>query len=341
MTLCLHTELGGIMTRVLAAIVAVFFSTAVMAQDDQPGTYRMPSAIVAGKPIIVDSSLVNTQGAFKMEATESILLSPLGSSGDLVTFEAKTIAAELVAVEGVPPFLGAVLETLSERAVGLSFEYGADTDGLPLQLTEYSQIGPFMAEMGQGVRDWSVQFGEQQGLNEQQMAMLGGFIDQSMQPFLSDDPEVLGRLVLETPQLMFAAAGRELFEVGYYSEGSGARYMDEVQGFLVMADKWELESYDADAGEAIINFEQTLDPAEHEAFIGRLTNVLMQQYGEAQAAAIEAEMDHYRALQLTRDGRYVIDLSTGLVKTGNIRSEKTFKGSTEVEDVAFGMRYAE
>ncbi|MBO6504508.1 MAG: hypothetical protein JJ850_03890 [Kordiimonadaceae bacterium] len=329
------------MTRIIAALAAVFIATSVAAQDDQPNTFTMPSAIADGKTIIVDSTLANSQGAFKMEATESIRLTPIGTSGEMATFKATTIAADLTSVEGVPPFLGAVLENMGERSVGRSFEYGADMDGLPLQLTEYSEIGPFMEELSQGVKDWSVQFGEQQGLNEQQMAMLTGFVDQGLAPFLSKDPEVLGRLVLETPQLMFGAAGRQLFEVGYYSENQGTRYMDELQGYLFTVDRWELISHDTDAGEAIVNFEQTLDPAEHEAFLERLTNVLLQQYGEAQATAIQAEVDHYRALQLTRSADYTIDLSTGLVKNGSLRSEKVFKGSTEVENLSFSMRHAE
>ncbi len=225
------------MTRIFAGIIAVFFSVSVWAQDEE--TKTLPFEIDLKKSIIVESTTTQTQGAFIGVFKDTTRLTPKKRQDDMVIFEAETIEAEMVSVEGVPPFLTELLENVTADAKGLKFQYAADATGYPTKLTKYKKISSFMKKMGRGLKKWAKKFGKSKGLNDQQFAVMNGFIDQSIAPFMSDDPEKLALVVLEQPQMMFFATGRELY-VDYYTELKGTRYFKEGQAhfYKLIAGSW-------------------------------------------------------------------------------------------------------
>jgi len=314
----------------------LFFAASTWAQDEE--TRTLPFEIEFKKPIIIEVTINQSQGPAKFKAKEIYRLTPKKRQDDIVIYEAKTIGSELISLEGVPAFLSELLHNLSEEAKGLTYEYAADETGFPIELTKYKKINSFMKKMGKNMKKWARKFGKSEGLNDQQLAVMNGLVDQSIAPFLSDDPEVLGRLVLEQGQMMFFATGRE-FYVDYKSESKGTRYFEEGQAYFHTTDTWQLVNYDEEAGEAVVHLEQTLHPEEYQAFLVRYNDMLVEQHGAARQAEIDVAVDKYRQLKLTRSAEYTIDLATGLPSIGTIRSEKVFGGQSEIEETTFSMKY--
>lgn len=326
------------MIRFFAAIAAVFVSTVVAAQEAEPESIQLPFDIEMGKTLTLNTTLTQEEGGARLVATETAELTPLKVDGDKVLYRYKTTGADLVSAEGMPPFMLPLLEKMAAESKGLSFEYAADATGYPDTLTKYKRITKFMQGVGQDLVEWAKKYAVSEGLTGQQATILAGAIQQSIAPYMTEDVDSLSRLVLEEGQIIFSATARTMYP-GYYSQSKGTRFFLPGNAYFYTDDNWALESYDEDAGQAVITWDSTLHPQEYEAFLTRYHANLTEENGPEMAEAIETEINKYRNLKLTRTGRYTIDLSNGLPGEGSVRSETIWEGNTEVETIDFTLNY--
>lgn len=327
------------MFRIFAAFCIFFCTIGVAAQDVE--TRQLPFNLELNRPITVNTHTKQIQGNVSFTFSETMVLEALRTEEGAVIYKAETVAADVDSIEGLPDALSSLaplMEKLAVDAVGMEFEYSADATGYPSQLTEHKQVNRFMKKMGKDLKKWLKKFGREQKLNKQQVALMNQMADQQIAPFLTDDIEELSRMVLEEGQLMFSATGRELY-VGYYTEFKGTRYFEPGQAYFYTKDSWLLDTYDEDAGEAIVTWEQTLDPEEFDGFLQRYQAVLLEQNGPERQAAIDAQVEKYRQLQLNRSATFTIDLTTGLPKSGTIVSNQEFSGEAEQQELSFTMEY--
>ena len=328
------------MYRFFVAFCFFIYTIGVSAQEDIE-TRQLPFNLELNRPITVKVAMKQTQGPVTFTYTETTLLEALRTEENAVIYKAETVAANVDSIEGLPDALSSLaplMEKLATEAVGMEFEYAADATGYPNQLTEHKQINRFMKKMGKGLKKWVKKFGREQDLDKQQIAFMNQLADQEIAPFLTDNIEELSRMVLEEGQLMFSATGRE-FYVGYYTEFKGTRYFEPGETYFYTTDSWLLDTYDEDAGEAIVTWEQTLDSEEFDGFLQRYHDLLLEQNGPEKQAAIDAQVEKYRQLELNRNATFTIDLTTGLPKSGTIFSSQKFSGEAEQQELSFTMEY--
>ena len=287
-----------------------------------------------GQPVTIDITYKTETNGALIELKESVELTALRPNGDEVIYRAKTLAAETVSMVGVPERLQETIAEIGRQAVGMSYEYSADTTGYPLEITDTRPINKFMKKARKGLKKWTKKFAKTHKLSKAQRAQVAAIMDQSIGPFMSTDKEALSLLVLESPQLIFYGTGRGLY-LDYYTNYRSFRYLEAAETSFNTLDEWTVNSWNVDTGEAEISFSQDLDKDEFEAFLSRLRAALEEQ----KAQNIETTIAAFRAIKMTREGSYVMDLKTGLPMSGTIVSKSTAEGKNETETIEFTVSY--
>jgi|GEM_PF-1459380 len=324
----------------LAALLLLLggFLPAAAQDEEEPVQIQMPFNVEMGKPIKVKLKYTMQQGPASMTAIETVELTPLKAEGDQVIYRAKSVESDLLDLQGMPPLIGDVVMQVAEASKGLTYEYAADGTGYPLELTETKEIKKLMKKARKALKKWAKEFSKANDLDKQQRKQVIALTEQSLLEAFPEEEEALNRTVLESGQLVFYPTGRWLYR-DYYTEIKTSRYFEPGEAYFHTIDSWQLVSYDEAKGEAVVQFDQYLNDDEYQGFLGRYKNMLMEQYGESEEDSINELVEKYRQMQMTRKGEYVIDLTSGLPKSGTVRSEQTFDGNTEVETIEFTMGY--
>jgi len=308
------------------------------AQEEEPASVEMPLNIELKKPITMNVTYKMEQSPVSVAARETIELKPLRKEGEQTIYSYKSLESELLDMQGMPPLFSDVLAQVTDAAKGITYEYAADETGYPLDLTETKKIKKLMKTARKSLKKWAKDFAKENGLNSQQQAKVMTLAEKSLLEAFPEEHEALATEVLEQAQMIFYGTGRSLYR-DYYTEYNTTRHFAPGEITFHTVDSWQVVSYDEEKGEAVLRFDQYLNDDEFKGFLERLKPVLMEQFGPAQEAEIDALVDQYRLLQLNRQGEYVIDLKTGLPMSGTIRSEEVFQGKTKAETIEFTTTY--
>ncbi|TNE62404.1 MAG: hypothetical protein EP335_12490 [Alphaproteobacteria bacterium] len=330
-----------------SAAALLFAAIPATAQDqaDAPAEAAPPETVIQlpfdielKRPMTVDVTYTYEKAGASIEARERIRLTALKKAEDHMVFSAVSEGGSLEKAEGLPPYLQGTLEKITADMGGLSYEYKTDLSGFPSELTKAKDVRKFVAKLGKAMEKWAGKFGKEQKLSADQIAQVQGFAKAWVEPFLADDPAELSRLILDGGQLMFFGTGRELY-VNYFTLSQSTRYFEPGKAWFEVTEEWEVTELDEEAGRATLYFRQSLSPEKYQAFLGRLRDMLVKQNGADRQKEIDAYVANYEALQLNREGEYVMDLKTGLPLSGHVIEEQVFQGQRELESMRFALAY--
>lgn len=292
--------------------------------------YNLP----IGQPVTIEITYKTDTNGVVVELRETAELTALRPDGDNIVYRAKTLSAETVSMVGMPELLQETIAEIGGQAVGMSYEYAADATGYPLEIIDTTPINKFMKKARKSLKKWTKKFGKKHKLSKEQRTQVSAIVDQSLAPFMSTDKGALSQLVLESPQLIFYGTGRGLF-LDYYTFYNSSRYLEVAEIDFNTLDEWAVQSWDLDKGIAEISFTQDLEKEEFEAFLGRLRTALEEQ----KAQNIETTIAAFRAIKMTREGSYKMDMKTGLPISGTIVSKSFAEGKNETETIEFTVSY--
>lgn len=317
---------------------ATNFTPASFAQEAQQAEekrYEQLSYNVGlNQPIKVSITYKNEQGGAVMEAKEVNEVVALRQEGDAVIYNAKVMESELLSATGIPEDLVPTLEQLGKQSIGMEYQYSADATGYPIALQDTAPINKFMKKANKSLKKWVKKFAKKNKLSKAERQQLMAMSEQSMAPYLSDDATELGHVVLETPQMVFYGTGRGLY-FDYYTVFNTTRYLEDAEISFHTVDEWAINSWDTENGVAELSFTQKMNEEEHQAFLGRLRENLVKENNPN----VDAYVNAYAAIEMTREGSYVMDMKSGLPISGTVTSYKKVDGNEETETISFTVSY--
>ncbi|NVJ96929.1 MAG: hypothetical protein HWE25_02190 [Alphaproteobacteria bacterium] len=329
------------MKKILLAALLLFSSgihSAFAQEEETAETIEFPFIVEMKKPITLNTTYTMQNGPAHVSGNETVVLTPLKQKGDQVIYRYKSVDSELVKTDGLPPLFEELVAQIGAAATGVTYEYAADATGYPLELTRSKDIKAMVKKARKSLMKWAKKYAKANKLGKEQEANVLAATEQAFLEEFPEDEEALGPKVLEQGQLIFYGTGRSLY-LDYYTEFNTTRYFEPGQATFHTIDSWAVVSIDEEKGEAVISLDQNLNDEEYQAFLGRLKTMLMEQHGPAKEAAVDALVEKYRNLKLTRQAEYVLDMKTGLPSSGTIRSEQVFDGNAEIETIEFTMGY--
>jgi len=318
----------------LIMVVAVPVAAQEITVEDDKRYGQLSYNLPLNHPITINITYKTNEGGAGLEATETVELTALRPDGDTVIYRAKTLAADLISVTGAPDMLKEALVEIGKSSIGMAYEYSADATGYPLEITDTRPVNKFIKKAGKSLKKWVKKFAKKNKLSKAERAQVMAIMDQSLVPFLSKDKEALSRLVLENPQLVFYGTGRGLY-LDYYTGFDTARYLEDAEVNFHTVDEWAIDNWDAENGVAELSFTQKLNEEEFKAFLGRLRTALEAENNPN----IETTIAAFRAIKMTREGSYKMDMKTGLPLSGTVTSNTFVNGKDETEIIDFTVKY--
>ncbi len=321
-------------------IVVLFFGSQTRAQEtteEEPETYQLPYAVEVGKPIIFDMVYSSNEEGVKFTANGKTRLVLKKTKGDAFIYRAEGLSSEVTEMSGVPEGLSAIVRQFVETSGKLSYSYAADSTGYPLELYEDKQVRKLVKGMKKSLAKWVKKFAKENDISKTKRKEFSAIVNTMLEEAFPKDGTKLSNMILETPQMIFAPTGRELF-MEFQAEMAGTRYFKDSNIFLETKDIWQIDSLDEEKGLAKLSWWSKLDPEKHQEFLGRLKNSLQGQYSAQQ---IEQIVDIWAKMELDREGGYEVDMKTGIPISGRVVSKRFFEGKKTEEIIDFTAEFEE
>lgn len=322
------------MSRItLVFLLVLGLSNISFAASDK--TVQLPYNVELNRPISFSVNFKEEEEDVSIAASERFFLTAIKKSGETVIYSSVSGGAKVDEMKGLPPRLDSIITALIEQSSGLSFKYSADNSGYPLELVESEDVQKFLSKVAQGMNGWLVDFMEPLDLNSQQKKQMQAILDQGMAPLLTTDNEELSRQILQQLEIIFAVTGRNLY-VDYQTVYESTRFFEDGETYLPTEELWQVDEQNKATGKISISMSSSLHPDGFAAFLERLKTNLVDSYSEEDIKAI---MDIWSKMELNREARYEVDMTSGLPVSGIVYSEVTFDGKTKSQTVEFTSTY--
>jgi len=321
------------LVRLLTFIFTFLFSVSGFSASEE--TVQLPYRVEMLKPIIFSVKYLEQEAGVSIGISEDFFLTPLRSSKESVIYSVESAGARIDHMKGLPPSLEPVLKKLIEQASGLSYEYAADGTGYPLKVVASKEINTFMKKMASTLDDWLDKFAESKNIDSQLKSQMQSVLDEGMAPLLTKDDEELSRLILNELELIFAVTGRNLY-IDYGTVYDNTRYFDDGELYMHTQDEWLVENQDKKGKNISISMSSTLHPEKHPEFVESLRENLKGEYSKEDVNAI---VDIWANMELSRQSSYEVDMTTGLPTSGQITSKTVFNGEQKLQKLEFTSSY--